>query len=250
MSIGPFAAAVLIAASPAPHPVHGGYGVHVTQANGATHSSVSNQATSASPVHVLNTACAGDGGCLPISCPRGAVPVWHEVLNQKGEDVQPGHMACLGGGGMPQLTPGMIRQAFRRIPVPTPALHIQPVKGKTLVNFRTNFYATGGETFTRTITLLGQRVSLRIHVDHYDFHFGDGHDLVSADPGAAYPRLTDTHEYLRKGTVHPYLATTWAADYRLGSGPWHTVGGTVTRTGAPQRLQVLTATPLLTTPTY
>ena len=141
-----------------------------------------------------------------------------------------------------------VLRAFRRVPVPTPALHIQPVKGKTLVNFKTNFYATGGQTFTRAVTLLGQRVTLKIHVDHYDFHFGDDTHLTTTSPGAGYPHLTDTHEYLRKGTVHPSLTTTWAADYKIGNSTWQTVTGTVTKTGARQRLQVLTATPVLTNP--
>lgn len=144
----------------------------------------------------------------------------------------------------------MIAAAFRRIPVPTPTLHIQPVKGRTLVNFKTNFYATGGAPFTRTVTLLGQRVALRIRVDRYDFHFGDGRRLSTVQPGAPYPGLIDTHVYLRKGIVRPYLATVWAADYRVGGGPWQPVDGTVTKTGAPQRLRILTATPLLTSPGY
>lgn len=132
--------------------------------------------------------------------------------------------------------------------MPTPKLHIQPVKGRTLVNFRTNFYATGGEAFTRTVRLLGHSVTLRIHVQSYDYSFGDGEHLTTTEAGAAYPRLTNTHEYLHKGVVHPSLTTVWAADYRVDGGSWRAVDGTVTKAGPPQRLQVVTATPLLTSP--
>ncbi|WP_460788751.1 hypothetical protein [Nocardioides maradonensis] len=141
-----------------------------------------------------------------------------------------------------------VERAFRRIPVPTPALHIQPVKGRTLVNFNTNYYATGGGPFTRTVRLVGHRVTLRIHVDHYVYRFGDGEQLRSASPGAAYPELVNTHQYLRKGVVHPGLTTTWSADYQVDGGRWQLVRGTVTVAGPAQRLEVVTARPLLTDP--
>ncbi|WP_460853979.1 hypothetical protein [Nocardioides montaniterrae] len=141
-----------------------------------------------------------------------------------------------------------VARAFRRIPVPTPALHIQPIKGRTLVNFKTNFYATGGDPFTRTVTLLGHRVTLRIHVQTYDFTFGDGQHLSTTAAGGKYPQLTDFHRYRRKGVVRPSLTTTWSADYRVDGGGWQQVRGTVSRTTPTQRLEVTTATPVLTAP--
>lgn len=153
---------------------------------------------------------------------------------------------CVGQKAV--VTAAAVASAFRHIGVPTPALHVQPVKGRTLVNFKTNFYATGGAGFTRTITLLGQRVTLKIAVDHYDFRFGDGGHLTSTEPGAAYPQLTNTHEYLRKGVVHPSMGTTWTADYRVNGGAWQAVDGTVTVHTAPQRLEVVEARPVLVDP--
>lgn len=246
--IAGLAAAMLLAASPAPHPIHGGYGVHAAEATGGANSgSSSNGAATETNTHVLNTSCEGDGACLPIDCPPGGVPVWHEVLNAKNEDVAPGHMACLGGQQI--STAAAVARAFRRIPVPTPALHIQPVKGRTLVNFKTNFYATGGSTFTKTVTLLGHHVTLKIHVQSYDYRFGDGQQLSTTEAGAAYPQLTNTHKYLRKGVVHPSLTTTWTADYKVDNGGWQQVDGTVTTTTPTQRLEVTTARPVLVDPT-
>jgi hypothetical protein len=147
----------------------------------------------------------------------------------------------------------MVLSAFRRIPVPTPQLHIQPVHGTTLVNLRTDLYATGGDPLTRTLTLLGHRVTLHIHVDHYDFHPDDpadpgAPDLTTTDPGAPYPDLRNTHTYLHQGTAHPSLTTTWTADYRIDHGPWQHVDGTVTTTSPRQALRIVTATPVLTAP--
>ena len=200
-------------------------------------------------MRVRYTSCEGDGACPKHQCPGSAVPAWRELLNADGEDVGHPGMVCLGGD-LPTVTPALVARAFRRIPVPTPALHIQPVKGSTLVNFKTNFYATGGGRFSRTVRLLGHRVTLRIYVDHYLFRFGDGQSLTSTQAGASYPRLTNTHMYLRKGLVRPNLGTTWAADYRVDGGRWQHVGGTVAKAGASQRLRVVTATPVLTGPTY
>ncbi|WP_460850682.1 hypothetical protein [Nocardioides montaniterrae] len=181
-----------------------------------------------------------------MQCAPGQTPVYANLSVIGYGDLGTPAQTCLGHKTV--LTAAAVANAFRRIGVPTPALHIQPVKGRTLVNFRTNFYATGGAAYTRTLTLLGQRVQLRISVEEYDFRFGDGADLVSAQPGGKYPRLVNTHEYLRKGVVHPSLSTTWQARYRVGGGAWQDVVGTVTATGPPQRLEVTTATPVLVDP--
>ncbi|HJQ07186.1 MAG TPA: hypothetical protein VJ872_17180 [Nocardioides sp.] len=226
--------------------VSGGKNGFNVAGHSANHAVQVTSASSNTELHVRNTSCLGDGACTKINCGQGQTPVWHEVLNAHNVDVgQPG-MICLGAGAV--SVGAAVERAFRRIPVPTPTLHIQPVKGRTLVNFDTNYYATGGASFTRAVTLLGHRVTLRIHVDHYLYRFGDGEQLSSASPGAAFPQLTNTHQYRRRGVVHPNLATTWSADYQVDGGGWRAVRGTVTTTGPTQRLEVVTATPRLTNP--
>ena len=121
---------------------------------------------------------------------------------------------------------------------------MQPPGGRTLVNFATNFYTDNGE-FTRTVTLLGRRVELRIWPARYGWRFGDGATRWTSSPGSAYPDLEITHRYLRKGRVSPSVDTTYAARFRVGGGPWRDVNGTVTIPGAPQGLRVVTARPVL-----
>ncbi|MCL2611867.1 MAG: hypothetical protein FWD95_01395 [Nocardioidaceae bacterium] len=157
-----------------------------------------------------------------------------------------GGIVCSATSG--GITNTMVTRAFRQVGVPTPSLHIQPVHHTTLVNLKTDFYATGTKAFTKTVTLLGHHVTLRIHTDHFTFTFGDGHTLTTTEPGSPYPRLTDTHTYLRKGRVRVHLATTWAATYRIDRGTWHTVTGTITTTTPDQPLRITTATPVLTNP--
>ncbi|GAB3197247.1 hypothetical protein GCM10027062_08570 [Nocardioides hungaricus] len=144
----------------------------------------------------------------------------------------------------PEVTPGMVAAAFRRIPLPASELDVQPPGGRTLVNFDTNFYTEGGE-FTRTVTLLGRRVELRIWPSRFGWRFGDGRSTWTTTPGAKYPDLEITHRYLEKGRVAPSVDTTYAAQFRVGTGPWRDVVGTVTIPGTPESLRVVTARPVL-----
>lgn len=149
-----------------------------------------------------------------------------------------------GSGPGSAITPGVVAAAFRRIPLPEAPLTIQPPNGRTLVNFETNFYTEQGELH-RTVTLLGRQVELRIWPASFTWRFGDGQTLQSTEPGAAYPDLEITHEYLRKGRVAPSVDTTYAAQFRVDGGPWRDVVGTVTIPGSPQALRVVEARPVL-----
>lgn len=142
------------------------------------------------------------------------------------------------------ITPDLIAAAFRQIPLPASELQVQPTNGRTLVNFKTNFY-TDSVPFDRTVTLLGQRVDLHIVPSRFGWRFGDGHVLATTDAGASYPDLRITHDYQRQGDVRPAVDTTYTATYRVNGGPWGDVPGSVTIPGVPVGLEVLTATPTL-----
>lgn len=144
----------------------------------------------------------------------------------------------------PVLTPGRVAQAFRRLPLPAADLVVQPPKGRTLVNFETNFYTERGG-FTRSVRLLGRVVELRIWPASFTWRFGDGAEETSREPGAAYPDLQITHRYLHTGRVAPSVDVTYAAQFRVGGGAWRDVDGTVTIPGAPESLRVVTARPVL-----
>lgn len=142
------------------------------------------------------------------------------------------------------LTPGLVAAAFRRLPLPAAELVVQPPNGRTLVNFETNFYTEQGE-FTRAVRLLGRRVELRIWPSGFGWRFGDGERRESTSPGAAYPHLEITHSYARTGRVAPSVDVTYAAQFRVGGGPWRDVAGTVTIPGEPRQLRVVEARPVL-----
>lgn len=145
----------------------------------------------------------------------------------------------------PVLTVGLIRRAFAELELPAGQLVVQPPDGLTLVNFDTNFYTTSTEPIARTVTLLGQRVTLEATPATYHWDFGDGRTLSTPEPGAPYPRLDVTHNYLRTGTYRPSLSTTYTGRYRVGGGAWQEIPGTVTIDGAGQALRAIEAQPKL-----
>lgn len=202
--------------------------------------------------HVVSTepvCLSGAGGsCAAVACPGMALTdgiQWTEHLSdgttrtvcQTSSD----SMAGLGP------SPGQVAQAMRRLSWPASPLRIQPVNSRTLVNFRTNFYTTNTGPTTRTVTLLGRRITIEA-TPSYRWRWGDGGRASGTSAGAAYPHLLVTHEYLRKGVVHPRLDTVYSGRFRIGNGPWRTIPGALTVIGTPRRLEVVTARPVLVNP--
>jgi hypothetical protein len=144
------------------------------------------------------------------------------------------------------LTPGFVQRAYRRLTWPASDLVVQPPKGKTLVNFDTNFYTSNTDPTTQSVTLLGQRVTIEATPTSYTWHFGgDEAPVTTTDPGAPYPDLQVTHRYSRVGDVRPSVDTTYSGRYRVGNGDWQTIPDTLTVPGAAVDLQVVSATPHL-----
>lgn len=154
------------------------------------------------------------------------------------------------GGTAPAevLTPGRILEAFRRIPVPTSPIGVNPVGGRTLVNFDTILH-TEAQPFTETVRLLGRSVTFDITPSEFTWHTGQG-DFTTSEPGREYRASLPmsayvTHRYLEAGKVDLGLDTTWTARWRVGSGPWQPVDGTVTISSPRVPLEIVTARPQL-----
>lgn len=153
---------------------------------------------------------------------------------------------CAGAEREPEtVTVGDVRNAFARLDLPAATLVIQPPDGLTLVNFDTNFYTTSTRPITRTVTLLGQRVTIEATPAEFHWSFGDGGAVTTTDPGAPYPDLTVTHNYLQTGTYRPSLATTFTGRFRVGGGAWQQIPGTVTIDGNGQAVRAIEAQPKL-----
>ena len=143
------------------------------------------------------------------------------------------------------LTPGMVQRAFRRLTWPASELVVQPPKGRTLVNFDTNFYTTNTSPTTQTVTLIGQHVTIEATPTSYTWHFGDDGELTTADAGAPYPDLRITHRYTHVGSVRPSVDTTYSGRFRVGNRGWRAIPDTLTVPGVAVDLEVVSATPHL-----
>lgn len=235
------------AAADNPDPIVGaGDNAFFGGASDVTHGVSSNQpSSSVTPIGTYHqqpactNICAGN-----LLCADGSIKTYSWLEAPDGRTVWESYW-CPSQGGAPAVTDDLIAIAFQRVPLPPSTLSIQPVGGQTLVNFDTNFFTDQDLTLDRTVRLLGQRVDLRIEAHSYTWRFGDGQTITTSNPGAPYPRLQITHNYLQTGDYRPALDTTWVADYRVNGGPWRAVPGSVTIEGAPADLSAIEARPTL-----
>ncbi|MGD9957944.1 hypothetical protein [Nocardioides sp.] len=153
----------------------------------------------------------------------------------------------------PTITMAMIRRAFEQVPLPASEVTIQPPGGQTLVNLAT-IYSTHAAEFSTEVTVLGQRVELRIRPASYTWDPGDGSAPLTTDwPGVPYdPGLAMdgyiSHTYRAAAEAVPVqVDTTWAAQFRInGHGAFQDVDGTVAIAGQPVQLKVREARGVLT----
>ena len=142
------------------------------------------------------------------------------------------------------MTPALVLTALRRIGLPAIQARTQP-EDKTLVNFDTIFYAEP-QTFTRTITLLGQSVDVEAQPTRYVWHHGDGTSAATSTPGAPYPSKQVTHAYTdAHRTVLASVDVVYSARFRVGNGAWQDIAETVTIAGPSTPLRISEATPVL-----
>lgn len=196
-------------------------------------------------------AIGGNATCGELAyCPDGTVQqaVWYET--KTGTKINQ-YTACASEplpttptNALPALDP---YAELQTVVLPESTLHFQPAGNQTLVHFKSNFY-TDSAPFDATVTLAGgaTKVDFKIRPVEFDWTFGDGTTLKTTSPGAPYPKLDVTHEYLKSGTVTASVSTVWGAEYRVNGGAWGPVNGTVTKTGAGVAITVRQATPVLT----
>jgi hypothetical protein len=144
----------------------------------------------------------------------------------------------------PQVTPGLVLTALRRMGLPALQAHTQPA-GKTLVNFDTIFY-TEPQPFTRTVRLLGQRVDVEATPSQYTWHHGDGTTASTTSPGAPYPSKEITYDYTHAHTtVGPSVDVTYTARFRVRGGAWQQIPESVSIAGPAGSLRISEATAVL-----
>jgi hypothetical protein len=146
----------------------------------------------------------------------------------------------------PPPSPAEVFRYFKTLPLPQLTAQHQP-PGDGLSGLPVIFYTDDPVTQTFTLDIRGFTVNIVAGATTYTWHTGDGADVTSADPGAAYPNQTVTHDY-RSGTYTAYLTTTWGATFSVDGGASVAVPGTTTTDGPPVTFAVRQAHAVLTNP--
>lgn len=141
-------------------------------------------------------------------------------------------------GANPNITPSDIAAAFRWrfVPIAPSRTHVNPSNG-TLVNVDTIFYADTAGSMHTTITLLGERVQLKLHPIQWFWRFGDGTSLTTTTPGAPYPNTSVTHRYAKPGSYAASVTVTWDGTFTFG-GQTTDIPGNTSAAGPPANVTV------------
>lgn len=149
--------------------------------------------------------------------------------------------SCVAQHAQPKLTEDIVREQFRRLPLPRGDLTFQPSWG-ALVNKKEIFYTRAERDHDYRMTLLGHQVVLASHVQSYTWSWGDDSADGTFDvPGGPYPDFDVSHTYRNPEVCTVVMALTYSATYRIDGGPVQQVQGTVTVPGDPVDVRVMGA---------
>lgn len=171
--------------------------------------------------------------------PPGEWTPWFE--NQEGEDAEqtgetPGELIVVS------------REDVQTLIVNPGNLIVQPDRSWVLVNADTIVMTDASEHILST-RVLDLDIDVRVTPVLFTWGFGDGSAPVTGtDPGAPWPDHTVSHVYGSPGSVSISLRTEWDAAFRVeGTSTWIPVTGRAVTTQSTDPIEVVTATPRLTT---
>ncbi|MFC0644075.1 PKD domain-containing protein [Cellulomonas phragmiteti] len=192
-----------------------------------------------------------------VQCEDGdtlVMPMWMRTRATPTSAWEPWDDIDTGGCGI-DLLPVMTEADFRRLPLPAPALTLQPDRGWVLINIET-IVSTDPAPVTLRTDLLGYGVTVQATPTRWEYDFGDSHTLTTDSPGHPYPHHDTFHRYQQPGTYAITLTAQWTGRYQIDGSPiWRDINGTATTTTtsppftAEERTSHLVAGPCTTTPT-
>ncbi|UZN03072.1 hypothetical protein [Cellulomonas sp. S1-8] len=184
----------------------------------------------------LNGPCPPADGAVGVNnCGEDAPldPLWMRERAQHTDAWPEGNWRLVDNGGCAaDILPVMTEEDFRRLPLPAPVLTMQPDRGWVLINIETIVYTDPTPVTLRT-DLLGIGVTVEATPTRWTYDFGDGHDLVTRNPGQPHPDHDVFHEYEAPGTTTITLTAEWTGRYQIdGSPAWRDINGTAITTAA------------------
>lgn len=139
------------------------------------------------------------------------------------------------------------REDVQSLIVSSGTVMVQPDRPWVLVNTDTVVMTDAAEHVLST-EVLGLGVDVRVSPALFTWDFGDGSaPLTTSDPGRPWPDHTVSHSYRAPATATISLRTEWDAAFRVeGTDVWVPVAGRAVTTASTDPIDVLTATPRLT----
>ncbi len=150
----------------------------------------------------------------------------------------------------------MVRAEAVRL-IPTAALGLAP-HDTTLVNIQTVMWVDAPRRQTlRPVTILGQRVLVRLTIDHVRWNFGDNVGRASHGAGKPYSQSSDPchaaqcpgyygHTYRASGTRRITATASWRASFTVDGGQATDIPGTIPGPAATTNIIVKQARAVLT----
>lgn len=174
----------------------------------------------------------GGGVCGPAAraCPPGERRM-EVFLRRPGEPAFSSvGLVCLVPGGpvtVADVADRLHDVVVERVPALRPSF--QPA-GTTLVGLPTLFASGQPERLdTRTFDLVGFRIVLDARAT-WAWRFGDGEELVTAQPGGGYPVRSVAHVYHRPGSYPVSVTSVWEGWFTVdGLGPFRVGGAQVSQ---------------------
>ena len=212
----------------------------------------------------LSQLCADEGDQVTCDNPRACVSggesgtlysVLRRPLGSPAAEWVGFAVVCLTAGEEPRfevITWQRVFAVMRSLAWPSAELVVQPVGGRTLVNFETNFFTTRTQPVVRSVRLLGREVAIEATPVGYAWHWGDGGggggdgggELVTEGAGASHvdgePHEV-FHVYPEARVVRPWVDVTYRGRYRVEGEGWRRIPETLTVAGERVELEVVTA---------
>jgi len=162
------------------------------------------------------------------------------------------HDICIEKG-KPEVTLAMVENAWKEVPLPTPALDMYPVHAATWVNIPAVFF-TSADPFSKDLRILSQDVHLEIKPVSYHWEYGQGGSADTDWPGRPYqdgvspidnPDSYVSYNYQNTGEASATVTVVWAATYSVNGGTTHEVPTTVPMTSDPLTVAIGEGHPVL-----
>ncbi len=179
-------------------------------------------------------------GARPIAVDGGHCWVRHEQPRQPAAPSSPsrGQAPVQEAPALPAV-PVVTQRDFQSVPLSAGVVHVWP-NGWGVAGKRTAFW-TEDTTQTKTLTMLGQQVTVEAVPVSWRWDFGDGTVKWTHSPWrkpVSLERAGFYHVYSKAERVKVTVTVRYEGRYRVGDGPWTDIDGTAEKTSPPRDVTV------------